>query len=70
MPEKNSTINGIQPAAADKSVSPSVAPKCRTLIRATKEVRVRCDVCSELFRKREELEREKVGIYASHRRKW
>lgn len=47
-----------------------VCPKCGTLIRATKEVRVRCDVCNELFREREELEREKVGIYASHRRKW
>ena len=47
-----------------------VCPKCETLIRATKEVRVRCDCCNELFREREELEREKVGIYASHRRKW
>ena len=47
-----------------------VCPKCGTLIRATKEVRVRCDVCNERFREREELEREKVGIYASHRRKW
>ena len=31
MPEKNSTINGIQPAAADKSVSPSVAPVVKEL---------------------------------------
>ena len=46
-----------------------ICPKCGTLICATKEVRVRCDVCNELFREREELEREKAGIYSPHRRK-
>lgn len=43
-----------------------VCPKCGTRIRATKEVRVRCDQCKELFRERKELEREKKGIYAAH----
>lgn len=44
---------------AEESKKPSstriyFCPKCKTLIRATKEVRVRCDVCNRLFQKRPE----------------
>lgn len=35
-----------------------VCPKCKTLIRATREVRVRCDGCNVLFRDRQEWEQE------------
>lgn len=46
-----------------------VCPKCKTLIRATKKVQVRCDGCNVLFRDRQELEQEQAGIFTPLRRK-
>lgn len=57
-----------KPAKRASSTRIYVCPKCGTLIRATKEVRVRCDGCNELFRDRKELKREKSGIYTPRRR--
>lgn len=40
-----------------------ICPKCQTLIRATKEVRVKCENCDVSFIEREQFEQMQAGIF-------
>lgn len=50
------------PAKKTSSTRSYICPRCSTLIRATKEVRVKCEGCNTLFVERRKFEQEKLGI--------
>lgn len=57
------------PIKRTSSTRSYICPKCGTLIRATKKVQVRCDICNVLFQDRQEWKQEQSGIFAPHQKK-